>query len=202
MPEFKNKEEYQKWKADRIKQIEEKPTLKQEEPILQASVKEASIEKKCRYCSMAIPKEAKICPYCRKRQYRINRVLDKNEIFGILIIVLVFIPLCSILMNSNTKVYNYTLSEKMAMIDNNRFTPASYQVLLNTIQKDCPDYSQQRIADMVAASLTDMKDNHNIKDTYYETLLAIKESVAEGACKNFKLEQIIAMYAVIRIDLK
>jgi hypothetical protein len=25
-------------------------------------------EKKCRYCAMMIPKEAKICPHCRKRQ--------------------------------------------------------------------------------------------------------------------------------------
>lgn len=48
-------------------------------------------EKKCKYCAMIIPKEAKICPHCRKRQ---GWTLPAK--FGlailILIVILVIIP--------------------------------------------------------------------------------------------------------------
>lgn len=61
MPEFKNKEEYEKWKSQKAKEIAtpqkivEKPAPK-------------STEKKCPHCAMMIPTDAKICPHCRKQQ--------------------------------------------------------------------------------------------------------------------------------------
>ena len=39
------------------------------------------MEKKCKFCAMMIPKEASICPHCRKRQgilLGIIKLKDKN----------------------------------------------------------------------------------------------------------------------------
>ncbi len=41
-------------------------------------------EKKCRYCAMTIPKEAKVCPHCRKRQ---GWTLPTKIFMGFLILV-------------------------------------------------------------------------------------------------------------------
>lgn len=73
MPEFKTKEEYEKWKAQRQKELEGKKNIKPEEPVNSTSAPpiqtgQQSTEKKCPYCAMMIPREAKVCPHCRKNQ--------------------------------------------------------------------------------------------------------------------------------------
>jgi RNA polymerase subunit RPABC4/transcription elongation factor Spt4 len=45
-----------------------------------------SEEKKCKYCAMMIPKEAKICPHCRKKQGTSFFVGFLAVIFGLIII--------------------------------------------------------------------------------------------------------------------
>jgi hypothetical protein len=65
---FRSKEEWEEYKNKLIADVEakkEKPKTadkKDPAPII------APTEKRCRHCAMMIPKEAKICPLCRKRQ--------------------------------------------------------------------------------------------------------------------------------------
>ncbi len=47
-------------------------------------------EKKCKSCAMMIPKEAKICPHCRKRQG-----LTILKVFGYFLVILFFIGILS-----------------------------------------------------------------------------------------------------------
>ncbi len=47
-------------------------------------------EKKCRYCAMMIPKEASICPYCRKQQ---GFSSGFKAILGIIIFLIVMVAL-------------------------------------------------------------------------------------------------------------
>lgn len=44
-------------------------------------------EKKCKYCTMMIPREAKICPHCRKQQ---GWTLPAKIGLGIIIIIVIF----------------------------------------------------------------------------------------------------------------
>jgi hypothetical protein len=68
MPEFKTKEEYEKWKAVRLQKAT-KPQVENIEPKPQVRPKaKKPTEKKCRHCAMMIPFEARICPHCRKSQ--------------------------------------------------------------------------------------------------------------------------------------
>lgn len=55
-----------------------------------------SEEKKCRHCAMMIPKEAKICPHCRKKQ-------ETSIVVWILALIFIFIGIgmCQSLPNSN-----------------------------------------------------------------------------------------------------
>jgi hypothetical protein len=112
-PEFKDKEEYETWKADRIKQLKEKDTPKQQE-----SIKEVSIAKECRYCSMAIPQEAKICPYCSKKQARGNLIL---QILLVSFVIIFAIPYCLGVMNkdSSTQRLSLNIGDK-GLIDSQR----------------------------------------------------------------------------------
>jgi hypothetical protein len=75
MAQWANKEEYEKWKAERVQAIKEKaeaqnkaqePSILADTPPLNEKPKPPT-EKKCPHCAMIIPKEAKICPYCRKQ---------------------------------------------------------------------------------------------------------------------------------------
>lgn len=43
-------------------------------------------EVKCKYCAMLIPRDAKICPYCRKKNRRISQIDVSIGIFIVLII--------------------------------------------------------------------------------------------------------------------
>ena len=47
-------------------------------------------EKKCRYCSMMIPGDAKICPYCRKSQ----SVATTRNIIVLLVEALANLSIC------------------------------------------------------------------------------------------------------------
>lgn len=66
MPEFKTREEYEKWKTGKAKEAKEKAV-----PVVEPQ-KESPLpdpkptEKKCSHCAMMIPIEARICPHCRK----------------------------------------------------------------------------------------------------------------------------------------
>ncbi len=65
---FRSKEEWEEYKNKLIadaQAIKEKPKTadkKNSAPIITPT------EKKCRHCSMMIPKDAKVCPHCRKKQ--------------------------------------------------------------------------------------------------------------------------------------
>lgn len=75
MAQWKSKEDYEKWKAERISTAKEASHLvapsKQEEVKTEQPVPHKEppplTEKKCPHCAMIIPREAKICPHCRKR---------------------------------------------------------------------------------------------------------------------------------------
>lgn len=153
---------------------------------------------KCNHCN-AIVSKSKICPFCGTKLQSSSKGL--LIVFAIIIAVSIIFGITGYDPN-NLQQTSVNLTDKMAMIDNNRFVASSYQSLLNDIQQECPNYTQQQIADMAAASYMSMKNEHDIKDTYLETLSGIKESVSGGGCKTLKLEQIIAGYAVIRIGLK
>jgi hypothetical protein len=63
---FSNKEEYEKWKAERLAISKDSaPEGKGDEP---RKTEEKKTEKKCPYCAMMIPMESRICPHCRKNQ--------------------------------------------------------------------------------------------------------------------------------------
>jgi len=47
-------------------------------------------DKKCRHCAMFIPKEAKICPHCRKRQGMSLPLKIILIIFGIALLPYIF----------------------------------------------------------------------------------------------------------------
>jgi hypothetical protein len=68
MPEFKTKEEYEKWKAERIKKANTPAAEKSEIKPQIKPKREKPTEKKCKYCAMMIPYDARICPHCRKKQ--------------------------------------------------------------------------------------------------------------------------------------
>ncbi|MBN1473498.1 MAG: hypothetical protein JW914_02680 [Syntrophaceae bacterium] len=55
------------------------------------------MEKKCKHCAMMIPKEAKICPHCRKKQGTSIITLFLSAIF-----ILFVIGMCSSFMNTTT----------------------------------------------------------------------------------------------------
>ena len=53
------------------------------------------MEKKCKYCAMMIPKEAKICPHCRKKQKR-------SGLFLVLVILFFFIMIVVMVTSINS----------------------------------------------------------------------------------------------------
>lgn len=94
MPEFKTKEEYEAWKTQRLKELKDKTSEKPKEPIKVIPPKQQPTEKKCRYCAMMIPKEARICPHCRKNQPSLFK-----SIMAIIAIAL-FVGPCIFIMNN------------------------------------------------------------------------------------------------------
>jgi hypothetical protein len=58
------------------------------------------MEKKCKYCAMMIPKEASICPHCRKKQGTSTGVKILAVIF-----ILMGIGMCQSLMSTNKGSY-------------------------------------------------------------------------------------------------
>lgn len=66
MPEFKNKEDYEKWKAQRAKESAAPKPVEKPAPAPNPAPKPT--EKKCPHCAMMIPTEARVCPHCRKQQ--------------------------------------------------------------------------------------------------------------------------------------
>lgn len=71
MAKFKNKEEYEKWKAERGKAPEaaEVNTGITEDPQPEPTIK------KCPHCAMDIPLAARVCPFCRKEQMTAPKAL-------------------------------------------------------------------------------------------------------------------------------
>lgn len=76
MPEFKSREEYEKWKANRLKETKEKPmTTPQELPKQKPAQKQdfpnesakPISEKKCPYCFTVMDARASVCPSCKKK---------------------------------------------------------------------------------------------------------------------------------------
>lgn len=68
------------------------------------------VEKKCRYCAMMIPKEAKICPHCRKRQ---GWTLPAKIVLGFIFFI-VLIQLMDSLDLLPSKTTSYTPQQKKA----------------------------------------------------------------------------------------
>lgn len=71
MAQWKNKEEYEKWKADKLAEKKAEPTVKADAPKKDAPaqrIESTPIVKKCPHCAMMIPREARVCPHCRKQQ--------------------------------------------------------------------------------------------------------------------------------------
>lgn len=87
MAQWKNKEEYEKWKVERARELKEKKTGNQEPP--QKETPTITAEKKCRYCAMMIPREAYLCPHCRKRV----RTSPATKVALAIIIILVLLGL-------------------------------------------------------------------------------------------------------------
>jgi len=103
MPKWANKEEYEKWKAERVQTIKEiaeaqsKPKetpTRADTPHLNEKPK-ASTERKCPHCAMIIPSEAKICPHCRK-QLATSTVVKVTLAFIIILVLFAWIvSLCT-----------------------------------------------------------------------------------------------------------
>ncbi len=124
MADFKNKEEYEKWKAQRLKEAQEKitekkreptppqtatdarPTAKAEQVSVAAPANTASTTKKCKHCAMVIPSAASVCPYCRKKQS--SSILG---ILGVVLLLLIIIPLCTGLLNKNHRTSSSSPSD-------------------------------------------------------------------------------------------
>jgi len=68
-----------------------------------------SEEKKCRHCAMMIPKEAKVCPHCRKTQGTSTFVWVLAIFFG-----LIFIGMCSSFLSDSNKGSNQSTSTPAA----------------------------------------------------------------------------------------
>ena len=91
MPEFKTKEEYEQWKAERFNQAKENTIKKQKESTKPSSVKKIEpekTEKKCKYCAMMIPLKATTCPHCKKSTGWKN----STKIIVAFIIIFIIIP--------------------------------------------------------------------------------------------------------------
>lgn len=95
MPQFKNKEEYEKWKAERvqtIKKIAEAQSKPKEAPtrvdMTLSEKPKIPTEKKCPHCAMMIPKEAKICPHCRRKQ--LATATTAQTVVAFIIILMLF----------------------------------------------------------------------------------------------------------------
>ena len=69
--------------AEQLNVAEEEKRREEERLIAESQKGETQIadEKKCKYCAMMIPKEAKICPHCRKK-------IPTSGITGLVIIII------------------------------------------------------------------------------------------------------------------
>lgn len=77
-------------------------------------------EKKCKHCAMMIPKEAKVCPHCRKKQ-------GTSLAVGCLaiIVIIIFIGIISSIMSTGKKEINVAGADSMdAYIAATRFVKA------------------------------------------------------------------------------
>jgi hypothetical protein len=106
MSEFKNKEEYEKWKAQRQKELKEEPIKKTPQKDKKQPTQQPT-EKKCRHCAMMIPEEAKICPYCRKKQASGNLIL---QILLVSFVIIIVIPYCLGVMNKDSSTQRLSLN--------------------------------------------------------------------------------------------
>ena len=71
MAQWQNKEEYEKWKAAKLTEKKAEPIVKADAPKKDAPAQKSESTptmKKCPYCAMMIPREARVCPHCRKQQ--------------------------------------------------------------------------------------------------------------------------------------
>jgi hypothetical protein len=100
MPEFKSREEYEEWKANRLKETKEKPIippqeLPDQEPARKQDFPKESAkpisEKKCPYCFTVIDARASVCPSCKKKIGRAGKdgVAQKYHGIGSLLGVIV-----------------------------------------------------------------------------------------------------------------
>jgi len=81
-------------------------------------------EKKCKYCAMMIPKEAKICPHCRKRQ---GWTLPAKIGLGIIIIIVIFGIIPELFGPSPSK--KYTKEQKKAAQE-------AHDILINGLMRE------------------------------------------------------------------
>ena len=95
------------------------------------------------------------------------------------------------------KQVNDELTKKMVAIDMNIFPQSLYKEHLDYIYEKCPNYTNEQIADMSAYAYTELKKK-GVDDSLFITLKGIKESIPKKGCKEFKLEEIIAAYVIIR----
>jgi hypothetical protein len=123
MPEFKNKKEYEKWKGERIKASQVKPTEKiQEIPINQVNpplknvvqASEPIKRKKCLHCAVMIPKEAFICTYCKKKQvgwHLISKILLAS--FIMILVIPFFVGIINKKSSPDPHVYMLDQNEEL-----------------------------------------------------------------------------------------
>jgi len=114
MPEFKNREEYEALKARKIKETQErlnksseqinKPSKPEPEP--DPPKKEPTTEKKCPHCAMMIPKEANICPYCKKQQ------LTPKKFLCAIVVLIGFVFFTYLVGNQSTNKQEYIPESK------------------------------------------------------------------------------------------
>jgi len=128
-----------------------------------------------------------------------------NKLLSFFIFIIIVSSFIIIILNPYQDEYidkypQFSIAQKMAKIDKNQYLPSSYQTLLDDIQRECPRHTQEQIGDMIAYIYSNLRKK-GIKDTFYETLIGIKESVQNGVCKQFELEAIVAGYLVVRAHI-
>jgi len=97
------------------------------------------MEKKCRYCAMMIPKEAKICPHCRKKQ--------KEPVSSSLLIIIALIAAIGIISNLVSSISSPSHPSK---------TPPA------ATQKVAYKYSSKEHLDLARKCLAGAKPNKDI----------------------------------------
>ena len=181
MSEFKSNEEYERWKAERILDIQSGKYRCQKQKI------------------RGIPNDFLIGIENFLKTLK-NSVLKHKcaTIFLLFSTVMVAISAHHTLKYEN----NYSsksIAEKLSIVDYRKLPPTTYQSLLDTIRSDCTGYSEERVGDLVAYAYKRLTEKGK-QITTYEILTVLADAARDRLCseQGFKLEDIIAINVVLK----